>query len=165
MPSTGLLLWKNQKGSPCYPLILSRRDFTTDIFLWTFFFFSDKPFHKTAPNGHLEISASTSQHQHRHFRRHRHRHCKFYLLSEALNFAFRSFLWSKTSMVKSFLNTLPSFPGNVCCCLEQLFCRDVVSACFWKKELRHGRYFRSFKNTQDWKLQLVCICISDKESY
>ena len=84
---------------------------------------------------------------------------------EALIFTFRSFLWSKTSMVKSFSNTLASFPGSVCCCLEQLFCRDVASACFWRKELRHGRYLRSFKNMQGWKLRLVCLCISDKEPY
>ena len=84
-------------------------------------------------------------------------------LFEALIFAFQSFLLIKTSMVKSFSNTLSSFPESVCCCLEQLFCRDVVSACFWRKELRHGRYLRNFKNTQDWKLRLVCLCISDKD--
>ena len=48
-------------------------------------------------------------------------------LFEALIFAFQSFLLIKTSMVKSFSNTLSSFPESVCCCLEQLFCRDVVS--------------------------------------
>ena len=89
----------------------------------------------------------------------------FILLIEALSFAFRSFLLSKTSMVKSFSNTLESFHESVCCCLEQLFCRGVVSACFWRNELRHGRYLRSFKNTQGWKLQLECLCISDKEPY
>ena len=88
----------------------------------------------------------------------------FFLLFEALIFAFRSFLWSKAPMVKFFSNTLASFPGSVCCCLEHLFCRDVVGACFWRKELRHGRYL-SFKNLKGWKLQLVCICISDKEPY
>ena len=34
---------------------------------------------------------------------------------EALIFTFRSFLWSKTSMVKSFSYTLASFPGIVWC--------------------------------------------------
>ena len=34
---------------------------------------------------------------------------------EALIFTFRSFLWSKTSMVKSFSYTLASFPGSVWC--------------------------------------------------
>ena len=87
----------------------------------------------------------------------------FFLPFEALSFAFWSFLWSKTSMVKSFSKTLASFPERVCCSLEQLFCSDVVSACFWRKELRYGRYLRSFKNTQGWKLLLVCLCISDKE--
>ena len=112
---------------------------------------------------HLEISASAPRHQHRHWRRHRYRHCKFFLPFEVLIFAFRSFLLSKTSMVKSFSNTLASFPESVCCCLEQLFCSDVFSACFWRKELRYGRYLRSFKNTQGWKLLLVYLCISDKE--
>ena len=115
--------------------------------------------------GHLEISASASQHQHRHWRRHRHRHCKSFLPFEALKFAFRKFLLSKTSMVKSFSDTLASFPESVCRRLEQLFCRDVVSTCFWRKELRHGRYLRSFKDMQGRKLQLVCLCISDKEPY
>ena len=83
----------------------------------------------------------------------------FFLPFEALSFAFRSFLWSKTSMVKSFSTTFVNLPGSVCCYLEQLFSREVVSACFWRKKLRHGRCLRSFKNTQGWKLQLVCLCI------
>ena len=108
--------------------------------------------------------------------RHRHLHIsidtdvgigivKFFLPFKTLIFAFRSFLLNKTFMVKSFSNTLASFLESVCCCLEQLFFRDVVSAYFWRKDLRHGRYLRSFKNTQGWKLQLVCLCISDKEPY
>ena len=64
----------------------------------------------------------------------------FFLPFEALSFAFWSFLWSKTSMVKSFSKTLASFPERVCCSLEQLFCSDVVSACFWRKELRYECY-------------------------
>ena len=63
-----------------------------------------------------------------------------FLPFEALIFAFWSFLLSKTSMVKSSSNTLASFPESVCCCLEQLFCSDVVSACFWRKELRYECY-------------------------
>ena len=90
----------------------------------------------------------------------------FFLPFEALIFAFRSFLLSKTSMVKSFSNTLASFPESVCFCLEQLFCRDVVSACVWRKELYLRKcYLTSFKNTQGCKLKLVCLCISDKEPY
>ena len=50
-----------------------------------------------------------------------------FLLFEALLFAFRSFLLSKTSMLKFFSKTLASFPESVCCCSEQLFCRDVVA--------------------------------------
>ena len=50
MCSTGLLFWKNQKGSTCYPMILYKRDSTVDIFLRIFKFFWDKLFHKTAPN-------------------------------------------------------------------------------------------------------------------
>ena len=50
-----------------------------------------------------------------------------FLSFKALIFAFRSFLWSKTSMAKSFSNTLASFPGSVCYCLEQLFCRVVLA--------------------------------------
>ena len=55
---------------------------------------------------------------------------KFFLPYEALIFAFRSFLLGKTSMVTPFSNTLASFPESVCCCLDQLFRRDVVSSCF-----------------------------------
>ena len=35
---TELLLWKNQKGSICYPITLFKRDFTTNIFLEIFSF-------------------------------------------------------------------------------------------------------------------------------
>ena len=44
MCSTGLLLWKNQKGSNRYPMILYKRDSTADIFSSIFNFFSDKLF-------------------------------------------------------------------------------------------------------------------------
>ena len=115
--------------------------------------------------GNLEISASASRHQHQHWHRHWHRHCKIFLSFKALIFTFRSFLLSKISMVKFFSNALASFSASVCCCLEQLFCRDVISTCFWRKELRHGRYLKSFKNTQGWKLQLLRLCISEKEPY
>ena len=40
MCSTELLLWKNQKGSTRYPMILYKRDTTADIFLWMFNCFS-----------------------------------------------------------------------------------------------------------------------------
>ena len=50
MYSTWLLLWKNQEGSTCYPMILYKQDSTAVVFLWIFKFFSDKLFHKTAPN-------------------------------------------------------------------------------------------------------------------
>ena len=43
----------------------------------------------------------------------------FCLPFEALFFAFLSFLWNKGSMVKSFSNTLASFPGSICCCEER----------------------------------------------
>ena len=39
MCSTGLLLWRNQKGSNRYPMILYKRDSTADIFLSIFKFF------------------------------------------------------------------------------------------------------------------------------
>ena len=48
MCSTELLLWKNQKGSTRYPMILYKRDSTAYIFVSIFF--SDKLFYKTAPN-------------------------------------------------------------------------------------------------------------------
>ena len=119
----------------------------------------------TFVNGNLEISASASRHQHQHWHRLRHRHCKIFLSFKALVFTFWSFLLSKISMVKFFSNALASFPVSVCCCLEQLFCRDVLSACFWRKELHHGCYLRSFKKRQGWKLQLLCLCISEKEPF
>ena len=50
MCSKKLLLWKNQKGSTRYPMILCKRDYTADIFLGIFKFFLDKLFNKTAPN-------------------------------------------------------------------------------------------------------------------
>ena len=42
MWSPELLLWKNQKASTRYPMILYKWDSTADIFLWVFKFFSDK---------------------------------------------------------------------------------------------------------------------------
>ena len=47
------------------------------------------------------------------------------------------------------------FLEDFSCYLEQLFCREPISACFWRKELHHGRYFRSFKNKEGGSLQ-VC---------
>ena len=47
MCTTRLLLWKNQKGSTCYPMILDKRDSTADIFLWiSNFFFLESYFTK-----------------------------------------------------------------------------------------------------------------------
>ena len=40
--STELQLWKNEKDSTRYPMILYKWDSTADIFLWIFKFFSDK---------------------------------------------------------------------------------------------------------------------------
>ena len=50
MCSTGLLLWRNQKGSTRYPIISYKRDSTADIFLWIFKLFSDELLRKTVPN-------------------------------------------------------------------------------------------------------------------
>ena len=95
---------------------------------------------------------------HLHCRRHRHRHCNFFLSSETLFFDFWSFLWSKTSMVKSLSNTLASFSGSVYCCLEQLLCRDIVSACLWRKELHNGCYLRVFK-TRKAESCILYLCV------
>ena len=81
---------------------------------------------------------------HRHWRRHR--YCKKFILpSEVFIFAIRSYLWSETSVVKSYSSTLAVFSGRFSCCLEQLFCREHIRACFWRKELHSRRYLRSFK--------------------
>ena len=50
MCSAGLLLWRNQKGSSRYAMILYKRDSTADILLSIFKFFSDKLFQKIVPN-------------------------------------------------------------------------------------------------------------------
>ena len=70
--------------------------------------------------GHLEISALASRHQLRHCRQHRHWHYKNFILPfEVFIFALRSFLWTKTSMVKSFSIILVALTGKFGCCLEQ----------------------------------------------
>ena len=77
-------------------------------------------------------------------------------------FAFRSLNFCLlTFLVNSFSNTFARFPENVCYCLEQLFCSDVVSACFWRKELPYGHYLTisGVLKTHSWKLQLVCLDI------
>ena len=57
---------------------------------------------------------------------------------------------SKTSKVESFLSTLAGLPGTFPKgCLEQLFCRKPVSACFCEKELHSTHYLRNFP--QFWK--------------
>ena len=81
---------------------------------------------------------------------------KVYFVFEVFIFTFRSFLWSKTSIVKSFSSTLPSLSGRFSCCLEQLFFRQPIMVCFRRKELDSNRYLRSFKNTQVWNLQFAC---------
>ena len=64
-------------------------------------------------------------------------------------------LYEKTSMVEYFSSTLGDLPKSFRQCLEQLFCRKRVNACFWRKELHNRRYLRSFKNTQDLKLHFA----------
>ena len=78
----------------------------------------------------------------------RQRRCfkKFILPFEVLIFDFWSFLWSKTSMRKSFSSTLVGPLWR----FQLLFI-----ACFWRKELHSGRYLRNFKNTHCWKLQFA----------
>ena len=49
--------------------------------------------------------------------------------------------------------------------LEQLLCREPVSACIIRKKLHSGRYLRSFKNTQGQKLQFVDLYISDNKPF
>ena len=44
-------------------------------------------------------------------------------------------------MVKYFSSTLAELPGSLGRCLEQLFCRKPVSACFLRKELHSRRYY------------------------
>ena len=46
MYSTELLLWKNQKGSICYPITLFKRDLTADIFIEMFNFLWARYFKK-----------------------------------------------------------------------------------------------------------------------
>ena len=51
----------------------------------------------------------------------------------------------EASRVEFFLYTLAGLPGNFRkSSLEQLFCREPVSACFSKKELHSIRYLRNF---------------------
>ena len=55
MCSTELLLWKNQKGSTCYPTTLFKRDSITDNFLEIFNFFWASYFKKQLPTTRLFI--------------------------------------------------------------------------------------------------------------
>ena len=80
---------------------------------------------------------------------------KIYFVLRSLYFWFSKFYMKKTSMVKYLSSTLADRPGSFRRCLEQLFCRKPVSACFWRKELHSRRYFRSFKNTQGLKLHFA----------
>ena len=47
-------------------------------------------------------------------------------------------------MVKYFSSALADLPGSFSRCLEQLFCRKPVSACFVRREL-HSRVKAAFK--------------------
>ena len=92
-------------------------------------------------NGHLEILASASRHRHRLFAK------SLFLSFEVLyeesiygEVPFKYTCWHSWDFRR---------------CLEQLFCRKPVSACFWRKELHNRRYLRSFKNTQGLKLHFA----------
>ena len=91
---------------------------------------------------------SKSWYRHRHQDPHRHRKKKTVLYSAAFMFVFRSYLWSETSMVSSFSTALAGLAERFSSCLEQLFCRETVRACLWRKELHSRRYLRSCKNTE-----------------
>ena len=73
---------------------------------------------------------------------------KFQFLSFKVYYEVKHPWWSPIYNMQIFLE-------DFSCYLEQLFCREPISACFWRKELHHGRYFRSFKNTEGGSLQ-VC---------
>ena len=73
---------------------------------------------------------------------------KFQFLSFKVYYEVKHPWWSPIYNMQIFLE-------DFSCYLEQLFCREAISACFWRKELHHGRYFRSFKNTEGSSLQ-VC---------
>ena len=48
-------------------------------------------------------------------------------------------------MVESLLSTLVGLPGSFPkSCLKQLFCRELLDACFCLKELHSRRYLKSF---------------------
>ena len=63
------------------------------------------------------------------------------------------FFMNKTSMGLPFQVHLQVLSEGFSCCLEQLFSREPVSTCLWKKELHSRRYLRSFKNRQGWNPQ------------
>ena len=75
--------------------------------------------------GHLEISASASHHRYRHFKIIFYLSRSWFLLFE-VSYEVKHSRWR--------------LPGSSSCCLEQSFCREPVSACFWRKELHSRRY-------------------------
>ena len=63
-------------------------------------------------------------------------------------------------MVESFLSAPAYLPGSCSCCLEQLFRRKPVSACFCRKKLVRRPYLRILKarKTESCSLQ-GCFCL------
>ena len=55
---------------------------------------------------------------------------KIYFVLQSLYFCLSKFYMKKTSMVEYFSSTLADLPGSFRRCLEQLFCRKPVNACF-----------------------------------
>ena len=70
---------------------------------------------------------------------------QIYFVFRSLYFCLSKFYMKKTSMVKYFSSELADLPRSFRRCLEQLFCRKPVSACFWRKKLQSRCYLRSFK--------------------
>lgn len=74
----------------------------------------------------------------------------------------------KKRLLRNFLVIISVRPGsfpNIN--LEQLFCKEPVGTCFYKKEELHcRRYLRKylkFYNTQFWRLQFVYLWFAKKE--
>ena len=76
---------------------------------------------------------------------------KFYFAIRSFDFCLTRYIMKQNIHDEVLFIALAGFS----CSLEQLFCRQPVNACFWRKELHHERYFRSFKNTWSFSLQ-VC---------
>ena len=128
-----------------YLLLLKRKTPHYTIHLTKFGFLKSKPFGNLGIGISASALASTSASALQ----------KKFFFSQSLYFCLSKFYMKKTSMVKYFWSTLADLPGSFSRYLEQLFCRKLVSACFWRKELLSRRYLRSFKNTQGWKLHFA----------